>query len=65
MSGRADAPENYHVVTFNLIPGAAATRVVLTQANLVGGTTPSDVAQRAEYERNWSTVLSGLARLFH
>jgi uncharacterized protein YndB with AHSA1/START domain len=65
MSGRVDAPENYHVVTFNLTPRGAETRVVLTQANLTGGATPSDVAQRAEYERNWSTVLSGLAGLFH
>jgi uncharacterized protein YndB with AHSA1/START domain len=64
MSGQADAPENYHIVTFNLSPKGAGTTVVLTQANLAGGTTASDVAHRADYERNWSTVLGGLAELF-
>jgi uncharacterized protein YndB with AHSA1/START domain len=64
LSGRADAPENYHIVSFELVPTGAHTRVVLTQANLTGGTTPSDVTRRAEYEKNWSKVLSGLAKLF-
>jgi uncharacterized protein YndB with AHSA1/START domain len=65
MSGQADAPENYHIVTFNLAPAGKETKVTLTQANLTGGVTPSDVAHRAEYEKNWSTVLGGLAKLFH
>ena len=64
MSGKADSPENYHIVTFNLSPSGAETKVVLTQANLTGGTTPSDVTHRADYEKNWSTVLGGLAKLF-
>lgn len=64
MSGQADAPENYHVVTFNLASEGEETRVTLTQANLTGGATPSDIAHRAEYEKNWSTVLDGLAKLF-
>jgi hypothetical protein len=64
MSGQADAPENYHIVTFDLSPKGAGTTVVLTQANLAGGTSASDVAHRADYERNWSTVLGGLAELF-
>lgn len=65
MSGQADVPENYHVVTFNLAPKGKETKVTLSQANLIGGVTPSDVAHRAEYEKNWSTVLDGLAKLFH
>jgi hypothetical protein len=65
MSGQVDAPENYHIVTFSLAPEGKETKVTLTQANLMGGVTPSDVAHRAEYEKNWSTVLGGLAKLFH
>jgi uncharacterized protein YndB with AHSA1/START domain len=65
MSGQADLPENYHVVTFNLASEGKETKVTLSQANLIGDVTPSDVAHRAEYEKNWSTVLDGLAKLFH
>ncbi len=64
MSGQADAPENYHVVTFKLASEGKETKVTLSQANLTGGTTPADLAHRAEYEKNWSTVLDGLAKLF-
>ena len=64
LAGQPDAPENYHVVTFALEPAGSDTRVVLTQANLVGGPKPADVAHRAEYEKNWTMVLDGLAKLF-
>ena len=64
LSGKADAPENYHVVTFTLAPHDKVTRVSLTQANLTGGATPADLAQRADHEKNWRTVLDGLAKLF-
>jgi uncharacterized protein YndB with AHSA1/START domain len=64
MSGRVDAPENYHVVTFDLAAQGEQTKVTLSQANLTGGATPSDIAHRADYEKNWSTVLAGLAKLF-
>lgn len=64
MSGQADAPENYHVVTFDLLDQGQDTVVTLSQSNLMGGVTPSDVAHRAEYEKNWGTVLDGLAALF-
>jgi len=64
MSGQADAPENYHIVTFALASEGTDTKVTLTQANLTGGVTPSDVTRRAEYEKNWSAVLGGLAKLF-
>src|SRR5471032_2610812 len=37
MSGQADAPENYHIVTVNLAPEGKETKVILTQANLTGG----------------------------
>jgi len=64
MSGQADAPENYHVVTFLLAPEGKQTRVTLTQANLIGGATPADLAHRTEYEKNWAMVLDGLGKLF-
>lgn len=64
MSGKADTPENYHVVTFDLVPDGEGTKVTLTQANLAGGVTAADIDHRAEYEKNWSSVLEGLAKIF-
>lgn len=64
LSGQADVPENYHVVRFTLAPAGTATKVVLSQANLVGGAKASDIEHRAEYEKNWAAVLDGLAGLF-
>lgn len=61
MSGQADTPANYHLLTFDLVPQGEVTKVSLTQANLLGGVTASDVAHRAEYEKNWASVLDGLA----
>jgi uncharacterized protein YndB with AHSA1/START domain len=60
LSGQPDAPENYHIVTYQLEPDATGTRVTLTQANLKGGVKPSDVDQREEFEKNWRMVLDGL-----
>jgi uncharacterized protein YndB with AHSA1/START domain len=64
MSGEPDVPENYHVVTFDLVPerSGIATTVSLTQSNLTGGVKPSDRENRADYEKNWSTVLDGLEK---
>jgi uncharacterized protein YndB with AHSA1/START domain len=62
-TGAADAPENYHLVTYQLEPrGEAATEVTLTQSNLTGGVRPSDEKMRGEYEKNWTAVLEGLER---
>jgi uncharacterized protein YndB with AHSA1/START domain len=61
MSGQADSPSNYHLVTFDLVPEGAATKVTLSQANLMGGATASDIEQRTDYEKNWASVLDGLA----
>jgi uncharacterized protein YndB with AHSA1/START domain len=60
MSGAPDAPENYHVVTFDLEPDKDATRVTLTQSNLTGGVRAADVEHKADYEKTWSAVLEGL-----
>jgi uncharacterized protein YndB with AHSA1/START domain/tRNA U34 5-methylaminomethyl-2-thiouridine-forming methyltransferase MnmC len=63
MTGQPDVPENYHTVTFDLEPAESGTKVTLTQANLVGGVKPSDRKQRAEFERNWMSVLDGLKKM--
>ena len=64
MSGAPDAPENYHVVTFDLAPRGQGTEVTLTQSNLLGDAKPSDAEHKADYEKNWRMVLTGLAKLF-
>ena len=64
LAGKPDMNENYHVITFALEPEGKNTKVTLSQANLVGDATPLDVEKRAEYEKNWSMVLDGLAKLF-
>ena len=62
LAGLADDPENYHTVAFDLAPVKGGTRVTLTQANLLGGVKPSDLEHRAEYEKNWMSVLEGLRK---
>lgn len=62
MSGQADAPENYHVVTYELEPQGDETLVTLSQSNLLGGVKASDIRQRDEFEKNWRMVLDGLAK---
>jgi uncharacterized protein YndB with AHSA1/START domain len=55
LSGLADAPENYHIVTVQLSPeGEQGTRVSLAQDN-----NPDEEA-RGHSEKNWALMLSGL-----
>jgi len=63
MSGQADAPANYHLVTFDLAPEGEVTLVTLSQANLMGGATSSDIEHRADHEKKWASVLDGLAKV--
>jgi uncharacterized protein YndB with AHSA1/START domain len=65
LAGTADAPENYHVVSFTLTPRGKTTKVTLTQSNLTGEIKPGDREHRVEYEKNWQGVLDGLANLFN
>jgi len=62
LAGLPDQPENYHTVSFDLAPTGGGTQVTLTQANLLGGVKPSDLEHRAEFEKNWMTVLEGLKK---
>lgn len=63
LSGQPDTPDNYHLVSIELVPGGSGTIVTLTQTNLMGGPTPSDGKMRAEYEKNWAGVLAGLKKV--
>ena len=58
--GTEDAPENYHVVDIALADSGRGTKVTLTQSNLTGGVTDADRAGRADYEKNWQSMLEGL-----
>jgi uncharacterized protein YndB with AHSA1/START domain len=61
MSGTEDVPENHHVVTIVLEEeGERSTLVTLTQTNPDGRVTDDDREHRADFERNWSTMLSDL-----
>lgn len=54
LSGQADAPENYHELTFRLVADGDATVVTLDQDH-------NPTAEAAEHSRaNWSTMLEGL-----
>ena len=62
MSGKPDAPENYHVVEVTLDEREGASRVTLRQSNLKGGATDEDRANRDDYEKNWKQMLDGLKK---
>jgi uncharacterized protein YndB with AHSA1/START domain len=55
MGGSADAPENYHTVTFRLVEDGSTTVLTLTQDN----NATQDEAD-AMAENNWGPVLEGL-----
>ena len=54
LTGMADLPENYHIVTVQLFNDGAQTDVPLRQDN-----NPTEQA-RKEAERNWGVMLAGL-----
>lgn len=60
LSGTKDKPENYHRVDIDLIQKSDGTEVSLTQSNLTGKASEEDRDQRAEFEDNWRTMLTGL-----
>jgi uncharacterized protein YndB with AHSA1/START domain len=62
LTGQPDVPENHHTVTFDLEGVQGGTKVTVTQANLLGGVKPSDREHRAEFEKNWTSVLEGLKK---
>ena len=56
LAGAADAPENYHSVTFDLFDDDGQTKVVLTQDNC------ADEKAREHSEKNWGIMLEGLKK---
>jgi len=56
LAGAADAPENYHSVTFDLFEEDGGTKVVLTQDNC------ADEKAREHSEKNWGIMLEGLKK---
>jgi uncharacterized protein YndB with AHSA1/START domain len=61
LSGTADTPENYHIVSFDLRPANGGTEVVLTQTNQ-NDAEPITPENRQEYDKNWTMVLEGLKK---
>jgi uncharacterized protein YndB with AHSA1/START domain len=61
LSGMADKPENYHIVTFDLRPTDGGTEVVLTPTSQ-NDAEPLTPENRKEYEKNWTMVLDGLKK---
>jgi uncharacterized protein YndB with AHSA1/START domain len=59
LSGMADMPENYHIVSFDLRPAGSGTEVVLTQTNQ-NDAEPLTPENRRDYDKNWTMVLEGL-----
>ena len=60
LAGTEDVPDNYHVVRITLVDRGDSTAVTLAQSNLNGAVTDDDRAHRADFEKNWATVLDGL-----
>jgi uncharacterized protein YndB with AHSA1/START domain len=60
LSGLEEKPENFHVLTFELLPGPKTT-VRLTQEN--ANDKPLDEGTKQELTRNWTAVLDGLKRV--
>lgn len=63
LSRKPDAPANYRMVRFDLIAQGATTKVVLSQANLTGGKTQSDIEHRVGHENGQLLQLAALARI--
>lgn len=57
LSGVPDTPENYHTVTYDLVPREDKTELTITQDN------NSNEQERVHSEENWKTVLVGLKNL--
>jgi len=53
-SGKADRPENYHIVTIRLTGSDDRTEVCLTQDN------NADEQERKASQNNWNVILDGL-----
>jgi uncharacterized protein YndB with AHSA1/START domain len=57
LTGQADMPENYHVVTFELTPREGDTELTISQSNA------ASEEERKHSEANWERVLDSLKQL--
>ena len=57
--GKAERPENYHIVRYELEPEGSKTRVTLSQINM-GPKQEIDAKTKAEFTKNWTMMLEGL-----
>ncbi|MEO8882800.1 MAG: SRPBCC domain-containing protein [Devosia sp.] len=55
LSKLPDTPDNYHTLTYDLLPAGKATNVTLTQQNLTG-------VSAEQARKNWQPMLDGLKR---
>ncbi|HEV7386779.1 MAG TPA: SRPBCC domain-containing protein [Phenylobacterium sp.] len=56
------APDQAHLVTFELQPRGAGTEVTVTQASAGQTAAASDEKNRAQYEKTWAMMLEGLEK---
>jgi len=56
-----ERPDNYHIVRYALDDEIDATRVTLTQTN-VGDKVDIDARTKAEFDKNWDTMLKHLKK---
>lgn len=61
LSTMPDKPENYHIVTFDLVPAGKGTEVTLTQENQ-NESEPRTPKVTEELKKNWSMLLAGLKK---
>ena len=57
LSGKADIPENYQIVSYQLSATNGGTKLTLTQENI------ASEESRKHSEANWGMVLSGMKKL--
>jgi len=57
LSGTADSPENYHKVSYEIVPQNGGTRVSISQDN------NSSVEEQAQNAQFWQTVLEGIKKI--
>jgi uncharacterized protein YndB with AHSA1/START domain len=57
LSGTADSPENYHTVSYELVPENGSTQVTITQDN---NSTQEEQEQNSNF---WKMVLEGMNKL--
>ena len=57
MAGQPDVPENYHTVTFKLMPSNGATELTISQSNA------GSEEERKHSEDNWAQVLKSFKQV--